>query len=174
MQLATRERSNLSRAQSGLDRQAVEHGPFDPRHPESRLAFPSDRVQPLPFFVAGKYRRQLLNLIQSISVRLCSFLTTYQLGKRGNVPMTGTLYVASLLAEANPIKSLKGKLRDFVKVYQSLRHWNFVGCGSSARLASIPDNIGAGNEHYVRNLFWQMSTLQRTDCSPLGDVVQNF
>ena len=88
----------------------------------------------------GKYRRQLLNLIQSVSVRLCSFLTTYQLGKRGNVPMTGTLYVASLLAEANPIKSLEGKLRDFVKVYQSLRHWNFVGCGSSARLASIPDN----------------------------------
>ena len=31
-----------------------------------------------------------------------------------------------------------------------------------------------GNEHYVRNLFWQMSTFQRTDCSPLGDVVQNF
>ena len=88
----------------------------------------------------GKYRRQLLNLIQSISVRLCSFLTTYQLGKRGNVPMTGTLYVASLLAEANPIKSLEGKLRDFVKVYQSLRHWNFVGCGSSARLAAIPNN----------------------------------
>ncbi len=39
--------------------------------------------------------------------------------------MTGTLYIASLLAEANPIKSLEGKLRDFVKVYQSLRHWNF-------------------------------------------------
>ena len=50
----------------------------------------------------GEHRRQLLNLIQSISVRLCSFLTTYQLGKRGNVPMTGTLYVGSLLAEARP------------------------------------------------------------------------
>ena len=87
----------------------------------------------------GRYRRQLLNLIQSISVRLCSFLTTYQLGKRGNVPMTGTLYVGSLLAEANPIKSLEGKLRDFSKVYQTLHQWNFVGCGSSARLSSIPD-----------------------------------
>lgn len=87
----------------------------------------------------GKYRRQLLNVIQSISVRLCSLLTTYQLGKRGNVPMTGTLYVGSLLAEANPIKSLEGKLRDFSKVYQTLRQSNFVGCGSSARLSSIPD-----------------------------------
>lgn len=87
----------------------------------------------------GPYRRQLLNLVQSISVRLCSFLTTYQLGKRGNVPMTGTLYVGSLLAEANPIKSFEGKLRDFSKVYRTLNQWNFVGCGSSARLSSIPN-----------------------------------
>ena len=87
----------------------------------------------------GPYRRQLINLVQSISVRLCSFLTTYQLGKRGNVPMTGTLHVASLLAEANPIKALEGKLRDFAKVYKSLRQFNYVGCGSSSRLAAIPD-----------------------------------
>ena len=87
----------------------------------------------------GPYRRQLVNLVQSISVRLCSFLTTYQLGKRGNVPMTGTLHVASLLAEANPIKALEGKLRDFARVYQSVRQFNYVGCGSSSHLASIPD-----------------------------------
>ena len=89
---------------------------------------------------SGPYRLQLINLIQSISVRLCSFLTTYQLGKRGNVPMTGTLYVASLIAEANPIKSLEGKLRDFVKVYQAVRQRSFVGCGASSQLSSIPDN----------------------------------
>jgi hypothetical protein len=87
----------------------------------------------------GPYRRQLINLVQSISVRLCSFLTTYQLGKRGNVPMTGTLFVASLLAEANPIKALEGKLRDFARVYQSVRQFNYVGCGSSSHLASVPD-----------------------------------
>jgi 16S rRNA G966 N2-methylase RsmD len=85
------------------------------------------------------YRRQLINLVQSVSVRLCSFLTTYQLGKRGNVPMTGTLFVASLLAEANPIKALEGKLRDFGKVYHSVRQFNYVGCGSGSHLASIPD-----------------------------------
>lgn len=87
----------------------------------------------------GPRRRQLLNLIQSISVRLCSHLTTYQLGKRGNVPMTGTLYVAALLAEANPVKSLEGKYRDFAKVYESLGQWNYVGCGSSSYLPAVPD-----------------------------------
>ena len=87
----------------------------------------------------GPHRRQLLNLIQAISVRLCSYLTTYQLGKRGNVPTTGTLFVASLMAEANPIRALDGKLRDFARVYQALRQSNYVGCGSSSQLGSIPD-----------------------------------
>ena len=77
---------------------------------------------------SGPRRRQLLNLVQSISVRLCSHLTTYQLGKRGNVPMTGTLHVASLIAEANPLKSLEGKLRDFARVYGT--------CGSGTSSAA--------------------------------------
>ena len=41
--------------------------------------------------------------------------------------------------EANPIKSLEGKLRDFAKVYESLDQWNYVGCGSSSALSTIPD-----------------------------------
>jgi hypothetical protein len=113
----------------------------------------------------GPHRRQLINLIQSVSVRLCSFLTTYQLGKRGNVPMTGTLYIGSLLAEANPIKSLEGKLRDFIKVYQTLGQWNFVGCGSSAQIGSIPDSsidyifidppFGDNLNYSQLNLLWE-------------------
>ena len=114
---------------------------------------------------AGRYRRQLLNLIQSISVRLCSYLTTYQLGKRGNVPMTGTLFVGSLLAEANPIKSLEGKLRDFTKVYETLQQSNFVSCGSSSKLSSIPDSsidyifidppFGDNLNYSQLNLLWE-------------------
>jgi len=88
----------------------------------------------------GRWRRQLFNLVQSVSVRLCSYLTTYQLGKRGNVPMTGTLFVASLMAEANPLKALKGKLRDFLVVYRQLHEPQFVSCGSSARLPTLPDS----------------------------------
>ncbi len=88
----------------------------------------------------GRWRRQLVNLVQSVSVRLCSFLTTYQLGKRGNVPMTGTLFVGSLMAEANPLKALEGKLRDFLVVYRQLHEPQFVSCGSSAGLPVIPDS----------------------------------
>lgn len=88
----------------------------------------------------GPWRHQLMLLVQAISVRLCSLLTTYQLGKRGNVPMTGTLYVASLTAEANPLKAFEGKLRDFVKVFGSLKQRNIVSCGSSTDLRMIKDN----------------------------------
>ncbi len=87
----------------------------------------------------GEYWRQLFFLVQSVSMRLCSHLTTYQLGKRGNVPMTGTLHVASLIAEANPLKSLDGKLRDFEGVYRRLNQPHLVGCGSSSDLRHIPD-----------------------------------
>ena len=106
-------------------------------------------------------------------MRLCSFLTTYQLGKRGNVPMTGTLHVASLLAEANPIKALEGKLRDFAKVYQALRQFNYVGCGSSSRLADDPrcqhrlrfiDPSFDGNlNHAQLNLLWEGWLRVRTE-----------
>ncbi len=88
----------------------------------------------------GRWRRQLFNLVQSVSVRLCSYLTTYQLGKRGNVPMTGTLFVGSLMAEANPLKSLNGKLRDFLVVYRRLHEPQYVTCGSSASLPMLQDS----------------------------------
>lgn len=87
----------------------------------------------------GRWRRQVFNLVQSVSMRLCSHLTTYQLGKRGNVPMTGTLFVASLIAEANPLKALEGKLRDFLAVYRQLHEPQFVSCGSSTNLPMLPD-----------------------------------
>ncbi len=88
----------------------------------------------------GDLWRQLMLIVQSVSVRLCSMLTGYQLGKRGNVPMTGTLYVGSLVAEANPLKSFEGKVRDFTKVFSALGQRNVVGCGSSTDLRHIPSN----------------------------------
>lgn len=86
----------------------------------------------------GPWRRHLMLLVQSVSTRLCSMLTTYQLGKRGNVPMTGTLYVGSLVAEANPLKALEGKLRDFLSVFGSLQQQNVISCGSSTDLRTVP------------------------------------
>ncbi|MBT6757242.1 MAG: DNA methylase [Candidatus Jacksonbacteria bacterium] len=56
------------------------------------------------------------NLIfQSIAATLCSKLVRYNMGKRGNGPLNGTLYVSSLNAESEILKIFAGKLRDFTK-----------------------------------------------------------
>jgi len=129
----------------------------------------------------GRWRRQLFNLVQSVSVRLCSYLTTYQLGKRGNVPMTGTLFVASLMAEANPLKALEGKLRDFLVVYRQLKEPQYVGCGSSARLSTLPDSsidyifidppFGDNLNYAQLNMLWEGWLRAQTDvtCEAIVD-----
>jgi len=54
-------------------------------------------------------------VFQSIVATLCSKLVRYNMGKRGNGPLNGTLYVSSLNAESEILKIFSGKLRDFVK-----------------------------------------------------------
>ncbi|MFZ3130969.1 MAG: DNA methyltransferase [Desulfosporosinus sp.] len=56
-------------------------------------------------------------LFQSIVVTLCSRLVRYNLGNRGNGPLSGTLYVPSLNAETEIIKVAKGKVKDFVRAF---------------------------------------------------------
>src|SRR5690606_23643880 len=60
----------------------------------------------------GKKFLPLLLIIQSISATLCSKLARYNLGNRGNGPVSGTLYIASLVAEANVTKVFSGKIID--------------------------------------------------------------
>ena len=43
-------------------------------------------------------------VFQSIAATLCSRLVRYNLGNRGNGPLSGTLYVSSLNAEAEVLK----------------------------------------------------------------------
>ena len=75
-------------------------------------------------------------VMQSISTRLVSKITGYQLGKRGNVPVAGTLYVSSLLAEANVFKAFNGKISDFTKMFESIKNnWNLSLTESFSKLS---------------------------------------
>ncbi|MDN5294153.1 MAG: hypothetical protein PWQ31_1458, partial [Eubacteriales bacterium] len=55
---------------------------------------------------------------QSIAATLCSRLVRYNMGNRGNGPLSGTLYVSSINAETNPIWVFYSKVSDFVKVFK--------------------------------------------------------
>lgn len=52
-------------------------------------------------------------VLNSIDTTLTSKLVRYNMGKRGNGNLAGTLYIASLVAEANVFKVFNGKKDDF-------------------------------------------------------------
>jgi len=55
-------------------------------------------------------------VFQSIVATLCSRLVRYK-GNHGNGPLSGTLYVSSLIAETRPTWVMPGKVRDFAKAF---------------------------------------------------------
>ncbi|MBC7239218.1 MAG: DNA methylase, partial [Chloroflexi bacterium] len=65
--------------------------------------------------LASRVRDATRLCFQSISVTLCSRLVRYNMGHRGNGPLSGTLYVSSLVAETNPIWVMLGKVYDLTQ-----------------------------------------------------------
>jgi|SRR5271157_488869 len=82
-----------------------------------------------------------LFLFQSILV-LCSKLTRFNLGNRGNGPVMGTLYVPSIVAETNIFNLLENKLEAFERAFLKIpeNHEFIVSCNSSTDLAFINEN----------------------------------
>lgn len=76
---------------------------------------------------------QFIRLVfQSVVSTLTSKLVRYNLGNRGNGPLSGTLYISSLVAESNVLKVFRGKVRDFIKIISTKRR-NIVSTQSLSR-----------------------------------------
>ena len=88
----------------------------------------------------SKFRNQLLFVFQSFCATLSSKLSRYNLGKRGNGPLSGTLYIASLTAEANVIEHFKAKLNYISKALRNDCYPCITSCSSSTNLSNIPSN----------------------------------
>jgi DNA-directed RNA polymerase subunit RPC12/RpoP len=80
-------------------------------------------------FKHGIYRL----LFQSVNSTLASKIVRYNLGHRGNGPVSGTLYVPSLVAETEIFRLIRGKLYDFVKALHTT-NYSLLSCGSSSRV----------------------------------------
>ena len=81
--------------------------------------------------------------IQSMSVTLASRLSRYNMGHRGNGPLSGTLYVPSLFAETNVFTSLRGKIKDFRKCFLMTQGFAgaYIGVGSTTDISkTVPEN----------------------------------
>jgi len=81
-------------------------------------------------------------VFQSINSTLTSKIVRYNMGHRGNGPVSGTLYTPSLVAEANVFKLIEGKQADFVGAFNRIRDFK-GGClnlASTNDLRNIEDN----------------------------------
>ena len=81
-------------------------------------------------------------VLQSIIASLTTRLSRYNMGNRGNGPLTGTLYIPSLVAEAEVFKVLEGKVKDFIKVYSLTKSFSesIVQCSSLTQVNTVPNN----------------------------------
>lgn len=79
---------------------------------------------------------------QSMNPTLSSKLVRYNMGNRGNGPLNGTLYIASLVAESDVLKVFARKVKDFEKVYGMTAGFEGAMCNtaSSTDLSNIPEN----------------------------------
>ena len=112
---------------------------------------------------------------QSMNPTLTSKLVRYNMGNRGNGPLNGTLYVASLVAEADVLKVFKGKVSDFAKVYGMTSSFEGVMCNtaSSTSLGNIPSNsidyiftdppFGANLNYSELSFIWEAWLKVQTD-----------
>lgn len=124
-------------------------------------------------------------LFQSVSSTLCSKLTRYNMGKRGNGPLSGTLYIASMIAEANVVDKIKSKLKDFLKAFETLKVKNnsfkAICTQSSSHQSEIPRNsvdyiftdppFGANLMYSELNFLWETWLKVKTNNRP--EAIQN-
>ncbi|WP_218185226.1 DNA methyltransferase [Methanogenium cariaci] len=114
----------------------------------------------------SKMHGQLGLVFQSVCATLCTKLARYNMGHRGNGPVSGTLYVASLIAETDVLKVFSGKSNDFLRAFKSLNGGNCISCSSITNVRNIDNNsvdyiftdppFGGGNLMYSElNFLWE-------------------
>ena len=118
-------------------------------------------------------------MFQSIVATLCSRLVRYNMGKRGNGPLTGTLYVSSLNAETEITKVAAGKIQNFVKAFIAKNN-GLVQCQSFEKTLVAKESIdylfidppfGANINYSELNFLWESWLRVYTDNKP--EAVEN-
>lgn len=118
-------------------------------------------------------------LFQSAVATLCSKLVRYNMGNRGNGPLNGTLYVASMVAEADVLKVIDGKISDFKKAFL-LKHHNLSLTQTLAHTVIPSDSLdyvfvdppfGANINYSELNYFWESWLKVATNNKP--EAIEN-
>ena len=84
--------------------------------------------------------RDAARFVFTSSLVLLTKLTRYNMRKRGNGPVTGTLYVASLVAENNVWNLTIGKFDDCIRTWRH-GNWNTEVCALCGTATQLPNQI---------------------------------
>lgn len=109
-----------------------------------------------------------------ISTRLVSKLTGYQFGKRGNVPVAGTLYIPSFVVERNVWGAFSDRVEQIIKNAEKFPRGDVKVCvGTASSMSEIPDlsidyifcdpPFGSNIFYADCNLIWESWLGQFTD-----------
>jgi hypothetical protein len=109
-----------------------------------------------------------------ISTRLVSKLTGYQFGKRGNVPVAGTLYIPSFVVERNVWGAFSDRIDELIKNAKEFpRGETIARIGTASSMPEIPDRqidyifcdppFGSNIFYADCNLIWEAWLGDRTD-----------
>lgn len=118
-------------------------------------------------------------IFQSIVATLCSRLVRYNMGNRGNGPLSGTLYISSLNAEANVLNAASGKVMDFTRAFVA-KGRNLVQCQSfentmipteSLDYIFIDPPFGANINYSELNSMWESWLKVSTNIIP--EAIEN-
>ena len=88
--------------------------------------------------INGRLQIKTRLIFQAVVATLCSRLVRYNMGNRGNGPLSGTLYVSSLIAETRPTWVIPRKAKDFAQAFVAPSH----SCGDtqSTSALDLPNN----------------------------------
>lgn len=118
--------------------------------------------------------RKLQFAFTGISTRLVAKLTGYQFGKRGNVPISGTLHVASFVAEKNVLIAFSDRVGEILKHAREFPIGDArVRVGSASNLSDVAGDavdyvftdppFGSNIFYADVNLVWESWLGQYTD-----------
>jgi DNA modification methylase len=118
-------------------------------------------------------------LINSVSSTLNNKLVRYNFGNRGNGILSGTIYIPSLHAEANPFRTINGKVTDFARAFVQ-KSRNALSCQSFSNLLTDDNSIdylfidppfGANINYSELNFIWE--SWLRVSTNSIPEAIQS-
>jgi len=91
--------------------------------------------------LAASFEKKYRIIFLSVVATLCARIVRYNMGNRGNGPLSGTLYIGSMVAETNPLWVTAGKIAAFSSAFLNSLYSTCIETRSFTRLNEYCNSI---------------------------------